>query len=161
MRSILFTVVSFFVVLIILNTGYYKEWVQVRPSQYWDDFLQEKDDTNSLEDIRKARYGAPYIISTRIRDLMKKNKISDGVILLEPNSYYRDSLHMTLRMPEPSVLYYYTGLKAVWMNDPPVVVSKARYLLRVSKRGVNLDEIKSQQQLQQIIDTYKKYPPVL
>ena len=88
-------------------------------------------------------------------------KMPDGVILLEPNSYYRDSLHMTLRMPEPSVLYYYTGLKAVWMNDPPVVVSKARYLLRVSKRGVNLDEIKSQQQLQQIIDTYKKYPPVL
>jgi hypothetical protein len=57
------------------------------------------------------------------------------------------------------VFYYYTGLKGVWTNSPDV--GKANFLLRVSKKGVNLDEIHSPQQLQQILNAYKKYTPTL
>ena len=77
------------------------------------------------------------------------------MILFEPNSYYRDSLHIypSFRAPEPAVFYYYTGLEGVWTNSPNV--GKANFLVRLSKKGVNLDEIRSPEQLQRILAYYK------
>ncbi len=159
MKGFLLTIVSFFVVLIIVNAGFYKEWLDTKPAQYWDDFLNEKDDTASVEDIRKARYGLSYILSTRVKEYMDRKKVVNPVVLFEPNSYYRDSLHIQVRMPEPAVFYYYTGLKSVWMNSAEV--NKANYLVRVSKKGLMVDEIKSPEQLRQIRAAYQKFTPIL
>jgi hypothetical protein len=98
----------------------------------------------------------------KVKEVVEKRKMPHAVILFEPNSYYRDSLHIynAIRAPEPVVFYYYTGLEGVWTNSPDV--NKANFIVRYSKtKGVTLDEIHSPQQLQQILASFKKYPPIL
>lgn len=155
------TVVSFLLVVVVLNAGYYREWFQAKPAQYWTDFLKEKDDTLDAVGIMKSRYGISYVISTRVKEVVEKKNIANPVILFEPNSYYRDSLHIypNVRAPEPAVFYYYTGLVGVWTNSPNV--SNANFLVRVTKKGVSLDAIRTPQQLQQILANYKKFTPIL
>jgi hypothetical protein len=161
MKSLLLSVVAFLSILLVMNFGYYREWFRTRPMQYWADFLKEKDDTASEIAIRAQRYGNPYTISIRVLNAMRKKKIAHPVILFEPNSYYRDSLHIypNIRVPEPAVFYYYTGLEGVWTNSPNV--NKANFLLRVTGKGVVLEPIRSPGQLQEILTRYKKYPPLL
>jgi hypothetical protein len=161
MKGLLLTLVSFAAIFIILNAGYYKEWFQSKPTQYWSDFLKEKDDTLDRIGILKQRYGIMYTVSLRIKEVVEKKKRAHPVILFEPNSFYKDSLHIypNIHAPEPAVFYYYTGLEGVWINSPDV--GKANFLVRISKKGIQLDEINTPEQLQRILTFYKKYPPTL
>jgi hypothetical protein len=161
MKVILLTIISILLVTIVLNAGYYQDWFQNKPVQYWSDLQKEIGDTSGEMAIKKLRYGLAYTISMRVKEVVERKKVAHPVILFEPNSYYRDSLHIypNMRAPEPAVFYYYTGLEGVWTNSPDV--SKASFLVRVSKKGVSLDQIKSPQALQEILDRYKKYPPTL
>lgn len=161
MKGFLLTLVAFAAIFIVLNAGYYKVWFEAKPAQYWADFLKEKDDTLDQTGILKQRYGLVYTISMRIKEVVEKKKIAHPVILFEPNSFYKDSLHVypNIHAPEPAVFYYYTGLEGVWTNSPNV--NKANFLVRMSKRGIQLDHINNPQQLKRILDLYKKYPPSL
>jgi hypothetical protein len=159
MKIFILTVISFLTIVLILNTEYYKVWFVDKPMQYWADFQKEKDDTSGIEDIMKGRFGVSYTICMKVKEFIAKKKVSNPVILFEPNSYYRDSLHIQIRVPEPAVFYYYTGLKGVWTTSGEV--NKANYLVRISKKGVNLDEIRSPAQLQQILTNYQKFTPIL
>ncbi|HTI07089.1 MAG TPA: hypothetical protein VL832_01000 [Puia sp.] len=159
MKIFLLTVLSFVTIILILNAGYYKVWFVEKPMQYWTDFLKEKDDTAGIEGRMTARFGLNYTICAKVKEYMTKKKIVNPVILFEPNSYYRDSLHIQVRVPEPAVFYYYTGLKGVWTTSAEV--NKANYLVRISKKGVNLDQIRTPEQLQQILARYQKFTPIL
>lgn len=161
MKGFLLSVVALAAILGVLNFGYYQEWFRSKPLQYWSAFLKEKDDTASENAIRAERYGISYTISMRVRDAIRKKGMTHAVILFEPNSYYRDSLHIypNIHIPEPAVFYYYTGLEGVWTNSPNV--DKANFLLRISTKGAALDTIRSPQHLQEILARYKKYPPIL
>jgi hypothetical protein len=159
MKSILLTVISFFLILLVLNAGYYKDWFQAKPLQYWSDFLVQRNDTSGMVAIMNERYGISYTMSIKIKEVVAKKKIAHPVILFEPNSYYRDSLRIPIRAPEPAVFYYYTGLEGVWTNSPHV--GKANFLLRISKNGAVLDDIKTPAQLQNILAYYKKFIPTL
>ena len=161
MKGFLLTLVSFAAIFIVLNAGYYKEWFAAKPAQYWSDFLKEKDDTLDQTGILKERYGIVYTVCMRVKDVVTQKKVTHPVILFEPNSYYRDSLKVypNIHAPEPALFYYYTGLEGVWMNSPNV--GKANFLLRMSKKGIQLDQINNPQQLQKVLDFYKKYPPTL
>ena len=90
---------------------------------------------------------------------MDRKRVAHPVVLFEPNTYYKDSLHIQVKVPEPSVFYYYTGLQSVWMNSAGV--NTANYLVRVSRKGINIDEIRSPAQLQQILAAYHKFTPIL
>lgn len=153
--------VSFAAIFIILNAGYYKEWFAAKPVTYWSDFQKEKDDTLDQAGILRQRYGIVYTMSMRVKDVMIQKKVAHPVILFEPNSFYRDSLHVypNIHAPEPALFYYYTGLEGVWTNSPDV--GKANFLLTMSKKGIKLQQITSPQQLQVILAFYKKYPPSL
>ncbi|HEY4285651.1 MAG TPA: hypothetical protein VGN00_01015 [Puia sp.] len=162
MKDFLLTLAACLLVFLVLNAGYYSEWFNGKPRQYWFDFLKEKNDPADEVAIKKARYGIAYTISMKVREVVEKRKMPNAVILFEPNSYYRDSLHVynAIRAPEPAVFYYYTGLEGVWTNSPDV--KKANFIVRYSKaKGVTLDEIRSPQQLEQILASFKKYPPIL
>ena len=160
MKSFILTLISCVLVFIVINVGYYGEWFSGKPRQYWFDFLKEKDDTLDEIGIKKARYGIAYTISIKVKETVEKKKMPHAIILFEPNSYYRDSLHINIHAPEPAVFYYYTGLEGVWTNSPDV--KKANFIVRISKsKGVTLDEIHSPQQLQQILAGFSKYPPIL
>ena len=161
MKGFLLSVAALAVILLVLNFGYYREWFRVKPLQYWSDFLKEKDDTAGEYTVRAQRYGISYTISMRVLDAIRTKKLTNAVILFEPNSYYRDSLHIypNVHAPEPAVFYYYTGLEGVWTNSPNV--NKANFLLRISRNGAALDTIRSPQHLKEILARYKKYPPIL
>lgn len=161
MKGFLLSIVALLTILLVLNLGYYREWFQSKPMQYWSEFLKERADTSGEIAIKIQRYGLPYAVSIRVLDAVEKKKVAHPVILFEPNSYYRDSLHIypNVRAPEPAVFYYYTGLEGVWTNSPNVM--KANFLLRITKKGAGLDTIRSPQQLQEILARYKKYPPIL
>lgn len=159
MKIFILTVISLLLIFLVLNAGYYKVWFADKPMLYLTDFLKQKDDSLSLEAIRTERYGVSYTICMKVKEFVNKRKLNNPVILFEPNSYYRDSLHMPIRVPEPAVFYYYTGLQGVWMNSGEV--SKARFLVRISKKGVNMDEIKSPAQLSLILNNYRKFTPIL
>jgi len=161
MKGLLLSVAALGVILLVLNFGYYQEWFRVKPLQYWSDFLKEKDDTAGEYAVKAQRYGISYTISMRVLDAIRKKNMTHAVILFEPNSYYRDSLHIypNVHAPEPAVFYYYTGLEGVWTNSPNV--NKANFLLRISRKGAALDTIRSPQHLQEILVRYKKYPPIL
>ena len=161
MKIFILTICSFLLIVLVLNAGYYREWFQAKPVQYWTDFLKEKDDTLDAVGIMKSRYGVSYTISMRVKEVMEQRHIAHPVILFEPNSYYRDSLHIypNVHAPEPAVFYYYTGLEGVWTNSPDVI--KANFLVKITKKGVALDVIKTPQQLQQILASYKKFTPIL
>lgn len=161
MKGLLLTIVALAAILGVLNFGYYQEWFRSKPLQYWSAFLKEKDDNAGENTIRAERYGISYTISMRVRDAVRKKGMTRAVILFEPNSYYRDSLHIypNIHAPEPAVFYYYTGLEGVWTNSPNV--DKANFLLRISTKGAALDTIRSPQHLQEILARYKKYPPIL
>ncbi|HXD78160.1 MAG TPA: hypothetical protein VN616_10160 [Puia sp.] len=161
MKGFILTVISFLIVLVVINTGFYGDWFRTRPVKYWSDFLKEKDDTLTPEGIMKARYGITYTIAMSVKQVVEQRHISHPVILLEPNSYYRDSLHIypNVRAPEPAVFYYYTGMEGVWINSPDT--SKVNLLVRVSKKGVKLDIIHSPQERERILAYYRKYTPIL
>lgn len=161
MKSFILTVVSFLVVLLTINTGYYADWFKSRPVQYWSDFLNEENDTLDPEGIMKSRYGMAYMISMRVKEVVEQRHIQHPVILFEPNSYYRDSLHIypKLKAPEPAIFYYYTGLEGVWINSPDT--SKANLLVRVTRKGVALDIIRTDEQRRRILDYYRKFTPIL
>jgi hypothetical protein len=161
MKSFILTLISFLLALVTINVGYYPDWVKARPVAYWNDFLKEKDDTLDTEGIRKSRYGIPYTISMKVKEVLEKKGVSHPVILFEPNGYYRDSLHIypNVKAPEPAVFYYYTGLEGIWVNSPDT--AKANYLVRISKKGVTMEAIRTPQRRQEILAFYKKYPPIL
>jgi hypothetical protein len=161
MKTSILTVVSFLLVLLTVNAGYYSDWFKSRPVSYWNDFVKERSDTLDTEGIRKSRYGVPYVISMKVKEVVEKRNTPHPVILFEPNGYYRDSLHIypKVKAPEPAVFYYYTGLEGVWINSPDA--GKANYLVRVTKKGVMLDAIQTPEKLKQILDFYKHYTPIL
>ena|ERR1700722_4182080 len=161
MKSLILTLVSFLLILLTLNVGYYPTWFKAKPVGYWNDLMKEINDTLDPSGIMKSRYGVSYLISMRVKEVMQKKGVSHPVILFEPNSYYRDSLHIypNVHAPEPAVFYYYTGLEGVWINSPDV--EKANYLVKVTKKGVTLDAIRTPEQLQQILAFYRKFTPIL
>lgn len=159
MKSFLLTTLSILLILLVLNTGRYKEWFRTKPLQYWNDFLSQKSDTAGAEAVMTQRYGITYTMSMKIKSVVEKKKLAHPIILFEPNGYYRDSLRIPIHVPEPAVFYYYTGLEAVWINSPDA--GKANFLLRISKKGAILDDIRSPEQRRRILAYYKKYTPIL
>ena len=161
MKSLILTLVAFLLILVTLNAGYYPTWFKSKPVGYWNDLTKEINDTLDPSGIMKSRYGVSYLISMRVKEVMEKKGVSYPVILFEPNSYYRDSLHIypNVHSPEPAVFYYYTGLEGVWINSPHV--EKANFLVKVTKKGVTLDAIRTPEQLRQILAFYRKFTPIL
>jgi hypothetical protein len=160
-KAFILTTVSFLLILVTINIGYYPEWFKSRPVSYWNDLLKESRDTLDLNGIRRTRYGISFVISEKVSEAIAKRNVQHPVILFEPNSYYRDSLHIypKIHAPEPAVFYYYTGLEGVWINSPDA--GKANFVVRVTKKGVTLDAIHSPEELKRVLDFYKRYPPIL
>lgn len=159
MKVLLLTIISISSISLVLCLGYNRTWFLDKPLFYWNAFLKERAYHSTPEDIRRARYGAAYALCMTVKETVAQKKIKDPLLLFEPNGYYRDSLHIALRMPEPAVLYYYTGLRGVWTNSPGV--EKANCLVRVDNGKVEVDPIISPEQLQTILVRYRKFVPIL
>ena len=101
MKGFLLTLAAFGAIFLILNAGYYKDWFESKPEQYWTAFLKEKDDTLDPVGIMKERFGVAYTICLKVKEAVEKKHLAHPVILFEPNSFYRDSLHIYTPDPCP------------------------------------------------------------
>jgi len=159
-KTWLLTLVSILTICCVLCFGYNRTWFIDKPVLYWQAFVRESAAHASREDVRRARYGAAYAFCMTIKDSVEKGHIKkDALLLFEPNGYYKDSLHTDLHMPEPALLYYYTGLRGLWINSPGV--GNANYLVRIREGKVTLEPILSDGQLKRILDGYRKFTPML
>lgn len=154
--KILLTVIAIFLFIIFKNFGVNKFWFE-KTGSYWDAFLEQKDAGASEEDIRRERWGGPYIVSKMIQEYFVKNNIKDPVVLVEPSAYLMDQKIISFKLPEPIVFYYYTGIKTVWTNSKNV--KDANYVAYLTRQGLLIEPIKSPDQLQQILTKYQKYIP--
>jgi len=159
MKRLLLTIISTSILLLLLAFGHYRDWFLDKPLDYWYGFCAEVRHPGSPEEVRRVRYGLPYTLSMKIQEAAKAGQLHDPVFLFEPNSFYHDSLHIDLRMPEPALFYYYTGLQGVWMNSP--TVQKANYLVVIRKGEVKIEHIQTPRQLQEILTRYRSFTPIL
>jgi hypothetical protein len=159
MKRLLLTIISTSILLLLLAFTNYREWFLDKPLDYWYAFQSEVRHPAGWEAMRRMRYGVPYTLSVELKEAAKAGQLHDPVFLFEPNSFYQDSLHTDLRMPEPAVFYYYTGLQCVWMNSP--TVRKANYFVMIRKGEVKIEPIRTTRQLQEILTRYKSFTPIL
>lgn len=151
------TFISVAILFIFSHAGKNKEWFQ-KITSYWEDYKEQRASTASTEEIREERWGLTYQICKSIRKNIADRHIKNPLILLEPNSYVEKTIG--IKMPEPVVFYYFTGLRAVWTNASNV--KEATHILRFQKGGtMRIDSIASPEQLQQFLNFYKPYPQAL
>ncbi len=154
--KIAFTAVAIIAFVFFKNFGVNKLWFE-KVGGYWDAFVEQKSAGLTQEEIKRERLGGPYVISKMIQEYFEKNKIKNPVVLTEPNDYLLENKILSFKMPEPIIFYNYTGLKLVWMNSRNV--KDATYFVRLRPEGLQIEPIKSPEELQTIISQYKKYTP--
>lgn len=156
-KSLILFVVSVIFILFFSQLPANNDWINQRLSPYMDEFWVQKDHLNP-EERKIYKYNGPYVLLTQIAQALVKAKAQKPVILLPPNAYVKTQ-HVNLRVPEPVVVYYYTGLHAVWTDSPDV--NSANWALLVQNGKVRLAQLTNPQQLQQILAAYKNYTPTL
>ncbi len=139
--------------LFFTRIGYNKIWFE-KVRYYWDDFVIQKEGDSSLEQIKEERLGTTYKIVKQVSKYFEDRHVKNPVVLFEPNAYLQKTMGFT--MPEPVIIYYYTGMKSVWIDSK--TVKSATHIVRIKNGNISIDPIKSPQELQQILTFYKPYP---
>lgn len=88
---------------------------------------------------------------------LQQLNIMHPVILLPPFGYLRDNGVVDVDVVEPPEFYYYTGYRGVLPTSPGV--EKATWTIVPHKPTVMLRRIHSKEDLDNLINTYKRYKP--
>jgi hypothetical protein len=81
-----------------------------------------------------------------------------ALVLLPSDEYLQAHKVRCIHMPEPLVFYYFTGARAVLANHPAAI--NATWTVAVQSNGqVGAVKISGREQLDSLIDQYKKYLP--
>ncbi len=107
------------------------------------------------EDRKLSRYGFSYMI---YMNAIKRITVHENaIILLPPNDYLTEVLHVTKFVsPEPAVFYYYTGINAVWANSPDA--GRANWEIVVhSDSSIILKKVMNRRHFDSIVGVYKHY----
>lgn len=156
LASAMLTCLASLALLLFSRIGQNKPWFE-KVGSYWDDFVTQRAEQASMEDIKTARLGPGYKVSKTIEQYFESKHIKNPVILLEPNSYVEKAAGF--KMPEPVIFYFYTGMKSLWTNSSNV--TDATHFVYFRNRQMYIDTIASKETLQKIIKTYASYPQAL
>lgn len=135
--------------IIAVNCSWYRDlW------GYWNDFNRQRDHPD-LE-YRKAellgnRYTVSKAITTALRDERKKGKV---MVLLPPVRYFQQK-GLYYHVPEPTVFYYYTGLKTVWHDTKDT--ASITHAVEMKDGEIIIHRINSREQLSAILAEFRKY----
>ena len=127
-----------------------KVWVQKRIFSYWREFNKQKQNL-SLEYRKAHRFGASYTFSKQIADSFRSKK--DVLVLVPPSAYFKNH-QLNYEVPEPSVFYYFTGLKTVTVNSNNKL--DAGWYVHVQNRLLFVDSITDKKTLEDTIASWKK-----
>ena len=139
------TVVLFF--MIPLNNN----WLYTRVmNEEWS--ISTHFDKMSLEDRKIGRFGGVY---TMCRDIgLKLNK--NALVLLPPHKLLRAMNVTELNVPEPAVLYYFSGIRSVTVNSPDPEQANVALIVK-GNRAASLKQIDNKQYVDSLLSVYKKY----
>ncbi len=152
-KQILLTGITIFILAFIAHLKIYSDWNE-KLSYFWD-FYEENKDNTEIEQ-RKQYYGASYFVSKQIRDyLVKSKELKGAIVVFPPPGYFRQN-NVGFSPPEPSVFYYYTGVRSVWMNNP-TAPTKATHWIDISGNGMRIVRIQSPAQYDSLTTPFKKY----
>lgn len=153
LSTIVLTCASLFILFLFTRMEINKLWFE-KVTSYWDAYQEQKNSDASIEEIKEERWGMTYKISKQIAKYFADRHVKHPVVLFEPNTYLEKTMGFT--MPEPVVIYYFTGMKSVWTDCK--TVNEATHIVRFKNGNMSIDSIRSPQELQQILTFYKPYP---
>lgn len=105
---------------------------------------------------REERFGYSYMVYKSLAEKIKNKQVV--LLLLPPQAQCEKVKENSFVIPEPSVLYYYTGVRAVWASSPDARLANSE--LRVNGPGkFDLQRIYSPARLDSLIAVYKPMLP--
>jgi hypothetical protein len=159
-KLILFAVAALGI-MIFFKTDYYTLWLNkyiMNPNTELSDQMEK----TSVEERKEYRYGNLYTMCQYMKKTLDTTtfKPHEPIVLLPPNDFLVAQGVTLFHMPEPAEFYYHTGIKTVWTTSPDV--AKASWaLVASSKTSIAMVPIKSKEDLDKLLDLYKKYKPAL
>ena len=106
------------------------------------------------EERRESRYGYSYLV---FKDMARKLKQEGNATILLPPDSYMTANKVDMRMVEPALFYYFTGLNAVNVNSPKVWM--ANWVLVSEEKGrIALLRLKTRKDADSVITFLKRYP---
>ena len=160
-KRIILPAIAAFVILLFFKTDFYSAWYQQKITESRERYDNEAENTD-VEFRKQYRYANQYAIAKEIVRLVQQAKDTNAIVLLPPNAYVKENspqVAQYMRIPEPVVFYYYTGLKSVWTNSPEV--NKANWALLIQNNNVQIIKIENKEQRDMLLNMYKNYKPEL
>ena len=152
-KQLALSALSGFIILIFVNMGYNKLWFQHRIFNF-SETLDQQLEFNTIEGRREFRWGEPYYMAKGIRQYIesRNDSVSNALVLLPPQEYC-DKNGIRFIMPEPVICYYFSGLRTTRMNCKDVY--DADYCLVSVNGNMSIQELRSKQDIDQVIQLYK------
>lgn len=150
-KSILLFLCSVTVLAILYNIPTYNSWMERKIFTISN--IGEQTEHMDIEERRESRYGYSYMV---FKDMAKKMKQEgDATVLIPPNAYMTAN-KVEMRMVEPALYYYFTGMNAVNVNSPKVWM--ANWALVAENGHMSLLKFTGRKQADSMINLLKKYP---
>lgn len=160
-KKIILLAIAVFGLLIFFKAEPYQNWIDrfiLNPNTV----LSEQFTKKTYEERKEYRFGNLYMLV----DYIKKNldttsfKTKEPLILLPPNDYLKSVGVDAFSLPEPSIFYYHSGVKAVWTTSPNV--EQANWvIIPAGANNVAFIPIRSKEELHQHLQTFSNFKPTL
>ena len=147
-----------FAVAVLLLAGFSilprnREWAQHIIS-YYGDFQMQKKRTDR-ESRMSLRFGNTYTLSKDIAAvLIKKTSNHNALVLVPPPAYFTNK-GIDYPVPEPSVFYYYTGIKTTRCQYKDAIT--ANWYARIDHGKIVVDSVIDKKSLQDTIAAFLKW----
>lgn len=153
-KSLILFVIALCLIGALYSMPAYHEWLEKKIFTTCD--IPGQLERMDLEDRRISRYGYSYVV---FKDVASKlGALGNVTVLLPPDKYLLEHKVTEVKMVEPAVFYYFTGLNSVYVRSPNVLT--ANWAIVSSAPGqVALTKIHNRKQLDSLITIFKPYQP--
>jgi hypothetical protein len=153
-KAFILLVASVISLLIFFGMEPNKMWLNQRIMVYWEDYQEQKLNLD-LEERKLARYQSDYEFARNVTDFFeKRGTVAKALVLLPPSDYFKAN-GIQVHVVEPSIFYYFTGLKTIWATSPEA--TKANWYITTKDGRLVFDSVTNQQVLRDTIASFNKY----
>ena len=153
-KTFILLVASVISLLIFFGLEPNKIWLNQRIMLYWEDYQEQKLNLD-LEERKLARYQSDYEFAKTVTGFFEKRGTANKTLVLIPSSDYFNAHGLQIHVVEPTIFYYFTGLKTIWANSPEA--NKANWYITASDGRLEFDSVTNQHALRDTIASFNKY----
>jgi hypothetical protein len=152
-RKILLSLLAVFSIITILNITPYKLWFDEKIMSFREDIYDQFDNLD-YEYRKEYRLKGPYKMAQSLKTKMLEydSTLKNVLLLIPPQSYF-DIKGVNFLMPEPIMLYAFSGVKAALPTSKNLY--KANYGVRVTGIDLYVVELKSKAAIDSLLMEYK------